>query len=151
MNGWKIVRIPTVSKLTNECFDLYSSMRNVLYATYNVAGNSSSIEIVFSHEKQGEVSIYLFSHSAGAFDSQHIISQHLTTASYQFEVLDSYAIEIIYSSIMDNSTRGCYAVGKTRNWLQQDMSRRDTIIGQIPYCGQAIKRRRILPQFSRHC
>ena len=112
MNGWKIVRIPTVSKLTNECFDLYSSMRNVLYATYNVAGNSSSIEIVFSHEKQGEVSIYLFSHSAGAFDSQHIISQHLTTASYQFEVLDSYAIEIIYSSIMDNSTRGCYAVGK---------------------------------------
>lgn len=112
MNGWKIIRIPTITELTDECFDLYSSLRNVLYAIYNVAENNSSIEIVFSHEKQGEVSIYLFSHFTGAFDSQHIISQHLTTASYQFEALDSYASERIYSRIMDNSTRGCFAVAK---------------------------------------
>ena len=106
MNGWKIVRIPTVSKLTNECFDLYSSMRNVLYAVNNIAGNNSSVEIVFFHERQGEVSIYLFSHFSGACDDRHIISQHFTTASYQFAELDSFSCEIIYSKIM-NSTQGC--------------------------------------------
>lgn len=65
MNGWKIIRIPTVLELTDECFGLYSSMRNVLYAVNNIAGNNSSVEIVFFHERQGEVSIYLFSHFRG--------------------------------------------------------------------------------------
>lgn len=112
MNGWKIVHIPTVSELNDECFDIYSSLRNVLYALNNFAENNSSVEITFLHENQGEISIYLFTHFTEVFDSRHIISQHLTTASYQFEEINPLACEKIYSRIMADSTRGCYAVAK---------------------------------------
>ena len=45
MKGWKIIRIPTVSELTDECFDIYSSLRNVLYTFHSIAKNNSSIEV----------------------------------------------------------------------------------------------------------
>lgn len=91
MNGWKIVRIPTVSKLTNECFDLYSSMRNVLYATYNVAGNSSSIEIVSrtrSKEKYQFISSPILQERLTASTLSHSISlQLLTNLKYWIPML----------------------------------------------------------------
>lgn len=112
MDGWKIIRVPTVPESTNECLDLHSSMRNVLYAASNFADNNSSIEIVFFHENQGEISIYLFSHFTGAISIRSVISQHLTTASYQFEEMDPLFCEKIYSVITESGAKGCYAVGK---------------------------------------
>lgn len=113
MKGWKIIRIPTVLETTNECFDLYSSMRSILYAAHTTAGNNSSIEIVFAHDKQGEISIYLFSHFfGGALETQQIISQHLSSASYQFEELDVATCENVYSTIIRKCSDGCYAVAK---------------------------------------
>lgn len=113
MKGWKIIRIPTVSELTDECFDIYSSLRNVLYTFHSIAKNNSSIEVSFVHENRGEIAIYFFSHSTDAFDSQHIISQHLSSASYQFEELDYIASNKVYERIEINCMQGCYAVAKT--------------------------------------
>lgn len=113
MKGWKIIRIPTVSELTDERFDLYSSLRSVLYTFHSIAKNNSSIEVSFVHENRGEIAIYFFSHSTDAFDSQHIISQHLSSASYQFEELDYIASNKVYERIEINCIQGCYAVAKT--------------------------------------
>ena len=113
MKGWKISRIPTVLETTNECFDLYSSMRSILYATHTISGNNTSLEIVFAHDKQGEISIYLFSHFfGGELETQQIISQHLSSASYQYEELDASSCEEIYAAIMRKCSDGCYAIAK---------------------------------------
>lgn len=113
MNGWKITRIPTISETIDECFELYSSLRSVLYAIHSSARNNTSLEIMFFHENQGEVSIYLFTHALGAYANKHIISQQLVAASYQFEELDSHVCETIYEGIIRCcSTQGCFAVAK---------------------------------------
>lgn len=80
MSGWKIIRIPTVSILNDECFEPYSSLRNVLYIAKNFVKDNSRIEITFLHENQGKISIYRFTHFTEAFDGRRIISQQITTA-----------------------------------------------------------------------
>lgn len=112
MKGWRIVRIPTVSRPDGDCFDICSSIKTVLYAVHNIAGNNSSIEMVFSHENRGEISIYIFSHVTGALDSGDIISQQLETAAYQFEEMDSLTCEKIYDEIQQKIELDCYAVMK---------------------------------------
>lgn len=111
MKAWKIIRIPTVSGAADDCFDI-CSLKSVLYVVHNAAGSSSSIELVFSHENRGEVSIYLFSHMNGAFDGGQAISQQLAAAAYQFEELPFSECEEIYDTLRRKCVSGAYAVAK---------------------------------------
>ena len=112
MKGWRITRIPTILDSTENSIDLLSSMRSVLYSISSRFDANESIEIVFFHEKKGEISIYMFFHSLGEKGYSQFISQQLSNSFYQYEELGKEDSESIYQTIIRYSKKECYAVAK---------------------------------------
>lgn len=111
MKAWKITRVPIVAGTTDEHIDI-CSMKTILYNVHSSSDSSSSIELVFLHENESEISIYLFSHAVDASGIDHVITQQLAAAGYQFEVVDTLACKRVYNLLRQSSLQGSYAIAK---------------------------------------